>query len=231
MTQAEQFFFDNAGYSYGPGETPEQGKLRCAQAMAKAELDGREAGLSFQWREDDRDSSDWSDERPAWKQYVCACYGPDGAVLASLHGIDFGRDGTPESSSYRRVVEAELASEALTRIPPSLDAQLEACLPDWESLVAALIPDICDDYRASDDPSDDTPGMQLTIGFTPATPDRDASWHYQTGDNSYTGGAYGHRHWGVVSLYRDSDAKEVAEEIADQLGESCWDMINYGDKP
>jgi hypothetical protein len=102
---------------------------------------------------------------------------------------------------------------------PSLDAQLAECEPDWVALVAALIPDIGDEYRASDDPGDETPGMQLTIGFTPATPDKDASWSYQTGDNSFTGGAYGHPHWGVVSLYRDSDAANAAEEIASQISE------------
>lgn len=220
MTQSEQFFFDNGGYAYAPGEIPEQRKLRCAQSLAKAELDGREAGLSFQWREDERDSSDWSDEKPAWKLYVCCCFGPDGKALASLHGIDFGRDGTPESSSYRRIVEAELAMEALACLPPDLDKQLDALLPEWTELVTALIPDIQDDFRASDDLDDDTPGMQLTVGFTPATPDNDASWSYQTGDNSFTGGAYGHRYWGVISLYRDSVPSEVAEEIADQIGES-----------
>jgi hypothetical protein len=38
---------------------------------------------------------------------TCTCYGADGAILASLSCID---DATPE---YRRVVEAELASEAM----------------------------------------------------------------------------------------------------------------------
>lgn len=221
MNQAEQFFFDNGGYSYDPKtETAEQGKLHCAERMAKAELEGRNAGLSFQWRQDDRDSSEWSEEKPSWAQYVCVCFGPDGAMLDSLSGVDFGRDGTPESNPYRRVVEAELASEALTQLPESLDASLERMLPEWTSLVAALIPDIHDDYRASDEPDDDTPAMSLTIGFTPATADRDASWSYQTGDNSFTGGAYGHPHWAVVTLTRDCVPSEVAEEIASQLGES-----------
>lgn len=34
-------------------------------------------------------------------------------VCQSLHGIDFGRDGSPAQDSYGRVVEAELADEEL----------------------------------------------------------------------------------------------------------------------
>lgn len=101
----------------------------------------------------------------------------------------------------------------------TLDQQLNECLPDWQKLVAGLIPTIADEYRASDDPDDDTPGMQLTVGFTPETEDNDYSWHYQTGDNSFTGGAYGHPHWGVVSIYRDSNPEDIAKDIADQIGE------------
>lgn len=219
MTQAEQFFFDQAGFSWTPPETPEEGQLRCAKALAQAEIDGQKAGLFFVWRIDELDSSEWSEERPAWAQYVCLCYGPDGTMLDSSSGIDFGREGTPTTNTYARVVEAELALEALLKLPPSLDAQLDGLIPIWTQLVAELIPDICDDYRASDDPHDDTPGMELTVGFTPADEYTPASWHYQTGDNSYSGGAYFHPHWGVVSLYRDSVPLEVAEEIASQIGE------------
>lgn len=90
-------------------------------------------------------------------------------------------------------------------------------------LVRQFIPTIADDDRASDDPSDETPGIQLTIGA-------DANgWNYQTGDNSFIGGAYGYRDWAVTYLYRDSDSKEVADDIVEQLDECganaglCWD--------
>jgi hypothetical protein len=46
--------------------------------------------------------------------------------------------------------------------------------------------------------ADDIPGMQLTIGW-----DQDSGeWSYQTGDNSFTGGAYHYPTWGVVGVYR-----------------------------
>ena len=105
----------------------------------------------------------------------------------------------------------------------TIEEQLNECLADWIELVKELIPDIEDDYRATDDPDDDEPGMCLTIGFTAESEDKDYSWSYQTGDNSYTGGAYFHPDWAVVYLSRDSDPADVAEEIADQLGELLWD--------
>lgn len=101
----------------------------------------------------------------------------------------------------------------------TLDQQLDSMVPNWTKLFKALKKNIADDYRASDDPDDNTPGMCVTIGFTPATEDSDCSWSYQTGDNSFTGGAYGHQHWAVVSLYRRSNSRELAEDCASQIGE------------
>ena len=83
---------------------------------------------------------------------------------------------------------------------------------DMILLVAALIPEIADDYRATDDPDDDEPGMCLTV----ATDDELSCWSYQTGDNSFTGGAYGLPHWAVVYLSRDTIPAETADEIAEQ---------------
>ena len=103
---------------------------------------------------------------------------------------------------------------------PTLDAQLDSMVPKWTQLFKALKGDICDEYRVSEDSDeDDLPGMCVTIGFTPATEDKDASWSYQTGDNSYSGGAYLHPHWAVVSLYRRSNSRELAEECANQIAD------------
>lgn len=106
---------------------------------------------------------------------------------------------------------------------PSIDDQLSGLVPQWEELIRKLIPTIEDDYRASEDPDDDTPAMCLTIGFTPETREKDCSWGWQTGDNSFTGGAYCHPHWAVVTVGRDSHpgklAKEVESELADLAGQ------------
>lgn len=84
-------------------------------------------------------------------------------------------------------------------------------------LLKSLKPQIGDEYRASED--EDCPGMCVTIGATPKD-DGTLSWHYQTGDNSYSGGAYGHHNWGVISLYRRSNCRELAKEAVEQIAES-----------
>lgn len=84
-------------------------------------------------------------------------------------------------------------------------------------LLKSLKPDIGDEYRACED--DDCPGMQVTIGATPQS-DGVLSWNYQTGDNSYSGGAYGHANWGVIYLYRRSNCAELAHNAVEEIAES-----------
>ena len=86
---------------------------------------------------------------------------------------------------------------------------------DMIALFTALIPEIQDDYRATDDPDDKEPGMCVTVG----TDDDMQSWGYQTGDNSYVGSAYGYSHWAIVYLSRQSNPEDCANEVADQWGE------------
>jgi len=88
-------------------------------------------------------------------------------------------------------------------------------LPPWselEGLVNAVKAEISDEYRASED--DDEPGIQLTVGW-----DGKKDWSYQSGDNSFTGGAYGYQHWAVVSVHRDTDADDLVGDIHEQLEE------------
>lgn len=59
--------------------------------------------------------------------------------------------------------------------------------------------------------------VQLTVGWSPET----GGWGWQTGDNSYTGGAYGHPVWGVAWVTHDSDPADVADEILDELIEQA----------
>jgi len=94
---------------------------------------------------------------------------------------------------------------------------LDSLVPMWTKLLIELKAGIGEDYRAYD--GDETPGMQVTFGFTPESEEKDFSWSYQTGDNSYTGGAYSHRYWGVVSLYRRSKSRDIAEDAANQIAD------------
>lgn len=113
MNKQQQFFYDNAGYSYDPKiETPEHGRYRCAVALADAETLATAHGYSFEWSIDpDVDSSDFDGENEPYAQWLCTMYNDAGDIVANLGGIDFGPDGEPWGNAYRRVVEAELALE------------------------------------------------------------------------------------------------------------------------
>jgi len=84
---------------------------------------------------------------------------------------------------------------------------------EFYHLLVSLKRDIDDDFRATDDPCDDKPGMQVTF----ACDDDVTTWNYQTGDNSYSGGCYSLPHWGVVSLYRNSNCKLLAADAMSEI--------------
>lgn len=115
---AYQFFMKHAGYSYGNGETKMQGRIRCARQLAKDEAAARRYGFTYAWDIDpDINSSDFDDTRPPYRLWQCCMLNPEGRIVGSLHGIDFGPDGTPWANPYRRVEEAELAYDVLTNAP------------------------------------------------------------------------------------------------------------------
>jgi len=89
----------------------------------------------------------------------------------------------------------------------------------WAALLRELKTQIADDYRCSDDPEDTTPGMLVTFGLSP-----DGTWSYQTGDNSFTGGAYGHAYWGLAYLYRRSNCKALAQHAFDEAAEQIEEV-------
>jgi hypothetical protein len=106
------FFEQNAGYARQPDETDDAARARCAGDLVKAERWAQNAGVTFDW------SDDWhvTDHRAEYDCYndggpetcqSCTCYSSNGDVLASLGCIDDATD------DYRRVVEAELALEAM----------------------------------------------------------------------------------------------------------------------
>lgn len=90
-------------------------------------------------------------------------------------------------------------------------------MSDLYRLCRAVKGEIADEYRAFEE--DETPGICLTVGSNPDT----GEWSYQTGDNSYTGGAYGYPCWAVVGVYRNSNCRTLAREIREQLTDAaCW---------
>lgn len=109
MTKLEQFFYDNAGYSYDPKtETKEQGKVRCAVDLARAAhyaID--QPDWHFEWGQDDQPCECGEPNCDHLVEYCQLCDGDN--LLESLSGISGATD------EYRRVVEAELALEAMNK--------------------------------------------------------------------------------------------------------------------
>lgn len=108
LSPAQMFFYRNAGWSYAPGvETSDQGRVRCAILLERAENDylgaHRVADVRFEFEPDVdvmREPGRRRDE-----QWQATLYHGD-HVLASLGAID------TDSADYQRVVRAQLAQEA-----------------------------------------------------------------------------------------------------------------------
>lgn len=75
------------------------------------------------------------------------------------------------------------------------------------SEITALIVDLKRAYRP------DAEGLDLTVSADGKGRDR---YGWQTGDNSYTGGAYSYPHWAVVTMYPRSNSRRLAREIIGQ---------------
>jgi hypothetical protein len=103
------FFMKHAGSSYTPGkETKAQGKRRGAVALAHAEAEASRRGwrVSWEYSQEPYEMGDAESEMPS-EVYDAVLRDENGEMLESL-----GMIGDP-SREYRRVVEAELALEAL----------------------------------------------------------------------------------------------------------------------
>ena len=145
---------------------------------------------------------------------------PDGSKIGCLIGTNLTSDGLEylkEALRGERGLCIEFWRKAFSKAGyTGLDRFSlfkEEILPEVTKLLESLVKDIGDEYRASEDPEDDTPAMRITI----ACKDDLAGWSYQTGDNSFTGGCYGSPYWGVGTLTRDSDCKELAEKLIEDM--------------
>lgn len=98
-------------------------------------------------------------------------------------------------------------------------------LKDLSALIVELKGQIADDYRSPGSEDSDVPCMDVTIGW-----DNDGSgrWNYQTGDNSFSGGAYVYRHWAIATIDRSSNAREVAKDLQGQLVDLADDVDDAG---
>ena len=118
LDEREAFFYEHAGYSYRPGfETPEEGRKRCAHALAMAEITGEAFGWEVRWEvePDPMWDDDVEREHTDYDQWWAVLEDEDGEHLGSLGCIDLGPSGYPDgpgADPYARVIAAELMLEA-----------------------------------------------------------------------------------------------------------------------
>jgi hypothetical protein len=116
---------------------------------------------------------------------------------------------TDKNDNFDEVAICRVVKQMLLAIiPPNPLPELA----EIRSLLIELKKTIGDDYRADGDC--DYPSMCVTIGA-----DGKGNWRYQTGDNSYTGGAYGYPHWAVITLDRRSNCADLAHDALYQLAD------------
>ena len=112
-SSAKSFFYKHAGWGYAPGkETKAQGRRRGAKLLAHAEKEAERRGWRVEWEDEISPDLSWmdDDERAESHEVLTAVLRDEnGGVLASLGNI------TEPDRNYGRVVEAELALEALDR--------------------------------------------------------------------------------------------------------------------
>lgn len=84
--------------------------------------------------------------------------------------------------------------------------------------VELLLKQIKGSISADEDP------LLVTIGAS-VLEDSSVVWGWQTGDNSFTGGAYGFPHWVTVDLYRGRGSNCVA--LSEFISQEISEMIKY----
>jgi hypothetical protein len=112
LSKDERFFYDHAGWSYNPQtESKLAGHMNSAKQLAEAERQVRNLGWRFDWQDDWTVGSHTAEYGKDCGEpetcESCIVYSEVGTILASLHCID------DADHNYRRVIEAELALEAL----------------------------------------------------------------------------------------------------------------------
>ena len=88
--------------------------------------------------------------------------------------------------------------------------------------ISKLAQSIHDDYMSDAETvayaiDENSEGVQmLTIGAS-VDDNGDVAWSWQSGDNSYTGGAYPYEHWGVCYFDPETNGDNYAKQVVTDL--------------
>jgi hypothetical protein len=113
------------------------------------------------------------------------------------------------------VCDTSPAVQKLLKQLPSLRQELYGLLvaikkeADWQFLRQ--------DFRESVSDPSDSPYVDVTIGCTFDFAEGCITWSFQTGDNSFTGGAYSHPEWFTTSILSRSNCKDLAKDLIEEI--------------
>ena len=123
------------------------------------------------------------------------------------------------------VCDTSPAVRKLLKQLPSLRQELYSLLvalkkdADWYTLRQEVL-----EFGPSTDP---TPYVDVTIGCTFNFAEGWISWNFQTGDNSFTGGAYGHPEWFNTSILSRSNCKDLAKGLIEEIEGRIHELKSY----
>jgi len=113
------------------------------------------------------------------------------------------------------VCDTSPGAQKLLKQLPSLRQELYSLLvaikkdADWYNLRR--------DFRESVSDPSDSPYVDVTIGCTFNFTEGCIAWSFQTGDNSFTGGAYSHSEWFTTSILSRSNCKDLAKDLIEEI--------------
>lgn len=81
--------------------------------------------------------------------------------------------------------------------------------------IQASIFSILEDYLPSYDEAGESESIQMTF----STCDNLEELNFQSGDNSFSGACYFHKHWAVTELSAYHDLEELSIDLAEQLAD------------
>ena len=81
--------------------------------------------------------------------------------------------------------------------------------------IQASIFSILEDYLPSYDEAGESESIQMTF----STCDNLEELNFQSGDNSFSGACYFHKHWAVTELSADDDLEELSIQLSEQLAD------------
>ena len=88
---------------------------------------------------------------------------------------------------------------------------------DLSTLIASYVSEL-PPYPENPEDEDPESVLEFTLGYTP----EDETWGYQTGDNSFVGGAYSHPFWGVTWLTSETNSEETAKELINEIDDQMY---------